>query len=72
MINAVGLLPKEGASEHEVREAYDVFDKFAELPRASAEKALRDAKLLALLAQFQDFKTKKQSQEVFVEFLGCW
>jgi Uncharacterized alpha/beta hydrolase domain (DUF2235) len=69
MINGVGLLPKEGANEAEVRAAYDLFEKFAKLPSSSA---LRDTEWKALMAQFQAFKTEKKSQEVFVEFLGCW
>ena len=72
MINGVGLLPKQEADEDGVRAAYDLFENFAKLPPSSADKALRDAKWLALLAQFQAFKGEKKSQEVFVEFLGCW
>lgn len=73
MINAVGLLPKERADEPGVRAAYDLYDNFAELPTASSvDKAVRESKWLSLLAQFQDFKIEKKSQEVFVEFLGCW
>ncbi|KDR80887.1 hypothetical protein GALMADRAFT_277028 [Galerina marginata CBS 339.88] len=69
MINAIGLLPKEASSETEVKAAYDLYDNFADLPRAKAD---REPKFVALMDEFQALKEKKKCREVFIEFLGCW
>ncbi|KAJ7473650.1 hypothetical protein B0H11DRAFT_2195607 [Mycena galericulata] len=69
MLNAMGLLRAKDTPKKFAKAAYDLYEEYDRLPE---QKEPREKAWVALLSEWEKFRTAHEVNKPFVEFLGCW